>query len=91
MIYQISSGLAFQHSKHIVHRDLKLANVLLTEEGAVKIADYGCFVVLDYEGQEFKKARGTPKYTSKEAWNGRLYTKSDIYCLGAMFHELCYL
>ena len=91
MLYQVSSGLAYQHSKRIVHRDLNLVNVLLTEDGTVKIADYGLFHVLDEEGQAIPGGQGTKLYISLEALEGRLHTKSDIYSLGVMLHELMYV
>lgn len=47
---QIFEGMKYVHSKNVTHRDLKPENILLTEEGVIKICDFGSAKVLDEEG-----------------------------------------
>jgi glycogen synthase kinase 3 beta len=47
---QIFEGMKYVHSKKVTHRDLKPENILLTEEGVIKICDFGSAKVLDEEG-----------------------------------------
>lgn len=57
---QIFQGMAYVHSKEVCHRDLKPENILLTEDGTIKICDFGSAKVLDQEG-----ALNTPYIVSR--------------------------
>lgn len=62
---EIVSGLVFLHSHKIVHRDLKLSNILLDENNVAKIADFGLSIVLqNFSDEETMTLCGTPNYIS---------------------------
>jgi len=58
---QIVEGVAFMHSKSIVHRDLKLDNILINQNGEVKIIDFGFAVKCDSK-EKLSSYCGTPHY-----------------------------
>ena len=67
LMKDLLSGLAFLHSQGIMHRDLKLANLLLTKnQKSIKIADFGFSVRLSDNDEERKTVCGTPNYISPE-------------------------
>mmetsp|Transcript_19634 Transcript_19634/g.36319 ORF Transcript_19634/g.36319 Transcript_19634/m.36319 type:complete len:531 (-) Transcript_19634:110-1702(-) len=92
---QVLSGLAFLHSKGILHLDMKPANVLLDMSGTAKICDLGLARNTSHESQNSltltrSVRRGTPAYMGPEltAKNGtRISGKTDIYAVGVMLWE----
>ena len=86
---QISLGLAYIHSKKILHRDLKPMNIFLKNNNLIKIGDLGVAKML----QTNTKANtyiGTPYYLSPEVCEGKPYnSKSDVWALGCILYELC--
>eukprot|EP00058_Branchiostoma_floridae_P009606 XP_002595094.1 hypothetical protein BRAFLDRAFT_90204 [Branchiostoma floridae] len=86
---QLCLGLKAIHEKGYMHRDLKLENVLVTEEGVVKIADMGLAKRLD---EVTGTMVGTPLYAAPEVFNGREHydISADIYSLGFCLLEMWY-
>lgn len=87
----ILDALAHAHSHGTVHRDVKPANVMITTEGAVKVADFGIAHVLHTDSRltATGSAIGTPSYMSPEQINGGdIDARSDVYAVGCVLTEL---
>ena len=90
VLMEILHGLSYAHDKGVIHRDLKPENILISDEGIVKISDWGLSFtpelgVLTLQGMTM----GTPAYMSPEAASGGQITfASDLYSMGATVHEM---
>jgi WD40 repeat protein/predicted Ser/Thr protein kinase len=92
-----AAAVAFAHQRLIVHRDLKPSNILVTEDGAPKLLDFGIAKLLDapdHTPREASTRTGmqllTPEYASPEQVRGEaITTATDVYSLGAVLYELC--
>ena len=86
---QISLGLAYIHSKNILHRDLKPMNIFLKKNNLIKIGDLGVAKMLQTNTKAITYI-GTPYYLSPEVCEGKPYnSKSDVWALGCILYELC--
>ena len=83
----ITRGLKSLHDKKVLHRDLKGANVFITEDGVYKLGDLNVSKVVK---SDFAKTQtGTPYYASPEVWKDQPYgIKSDMWSLGCVLYEM---
>ena len=90
IMLQLTSGIAVAHDSYIIHRDLKPQNVMILEDGRVKITDFGIAVALNsMELTQTNSVMGSVHYLPPEQANGNGATvKSDIYSLGILMYEL---
>jgi eukaryotic-like serine/threonine-protein kinase len=87
IIFQVCDALKFAHDHQIIHRDIRPANVLLTEEGFVKMTDFGTSRYLNPESIAVTRV-GCPPYMAPEHFEGKAVFQSDIYSVGMMFYEM---
>jgi beta-lactam-binding protein with PASTA domain/tRNA A-37 threonylcarbamoyl transferase component Bud32 len=85
----ILSGLAAAHKASIVHRDVKPENVLLAEDGRIKIGDFGLARATSANTATGQQLLGTIAYLAPElVTRGTADARSDIYALGIMLYEM---
>ena len=87
---QILMALECAHEKGIIHRDIKPQNIMLLQDGTIKVADFGIARFLQSETQTMTdKAIGSVHYIAPEQARGDYITdKADIYSLGVMLYEM---
>jgi len=94
VMHGVLQALDYAHKHAIVHRDMKPENVLLSEDGMVKVADFGIARLTDDTGVGGTATKtgttvGTPQYMSPEqVASSRVDGRSDLYSAGIMFYEL---
>ncbi len=90
IMLQLTSGIAHAHESYIIHRDIKPQNVMILEDGTVKITDFGIAMALNSnELTQTNSVMGSVHYLPPEQANGTGATiKSDIYSLGILMFEL---
>ena len=82
-----SDALSYAHHHNVLHNDLKPENLLLTEDGVLKIIDFGISCLIDTRQDEY--IMGTPSYMSPEQICGdSLDPRADVYSLGIIAYEL---
>ncbi|MDD3392383.1 MAG: Stk1 family PASTA domain-containing Ser/Thr kinase [Bacilli bacterium] len=90
IMMQLTSGIAHAHDSYIIHRDIKPQNVLILDDGLVKITDFGIAMALNSnELTQTNSVMGSVHYLPPEQASGNGSTiKSDIYSLGILMYEL---
>ncbi len=89
IIMQVCAALNYAHQKGIVHRDIKPANIMLLQDFAVKVMDFGIARLQTSSLTQSNVTLGTPYYISPEQLEGKPADKrSDIFSLGVVIYEL---
>lgn len=85
IIYQIVEGMIYVHFRKVIHRDLKPSNIMITEDGTVKICDFGISKLMTAEEQTMTRGLGTQKFMAPEIINEEDYNeKADVYSFGVL-------
>ncbi|KAK8840772.1 hypothetical protein M9Y10_027594 [Tritrichomonas musculus] len=86
IIYQIAEVMKYIHSKKIIHRDLKPTNILIANDGTVKICDFGISKMMTIEEQTMTGGVGSQKFMAQEIINEDDYydEKVDVYSFGVV-------
>jgi serine/threonine protein kinase len=89
IIDELCDGLAFAHKMAIIHRDVKPANIMVEDEGGVKILDFGIARIAESGMTMAGMLIGTLNYMSPEQIGGQVVdNRSDIFAIGAVMYEL---
>jgi serine/threonine-protein kinase len=90
VLAQAALALGVAHEAGVVHRDVKPANIIVREDGVVKLTDFGIARAMDAIGHtRVGEMLGTPNYISPEQAVGEQATgASDLYALGVVAHEM---
>lgn len=74
---QVADAVEYIHAQKIIHRDLKLGNLFINNDMALKIGDFGLATTVDHEGERKKTLCGTPNYIARKLL--LFFTKKKYY------------
>jgi eukaryotic-like serine/threonine-protein kinase len=87
---QICDALSYAHKKNVIHRDIKNANIMWTNEKVVKITDFGLAKIMEDGLKTSTRVQGSPVYMSPEQVLGKdIDSRTDIYSFGISLYEMC--
>ena len=88
MATQLLLALSYAHRRGIIHRDIKPSNILLTQEGTVKVADFGIARIVEEDDAAPGEIVGSARYMSPEQLTGEEATpRSDVYSVGVLLYH----
>ncbi|XP_045131882.1 LOW QUALITY PROTEIN: uncharacterized protein LOC123516523 [Portunus trituberculatus] len=86
---QLCLAIKYIHDHKILHRDIKSQNIFLTDDGKVRLGDFGISKILNSSSELARTCIGTPYYLSPEMCENKPYNnKSDIWALGCVLYEM---
>jgi serine/threonine protein kinase len=84
---QIANAVDHAHGNNVIHRDLRPGNVLVSEQGLIKVADFGTSRVLEIAAHG-TTVIGSPPYMAPEQFHGKAVFASDLYSLGITMYQM---
>ncbi len=89
IVRQLLDGLGYAHAQGVIHRDIKPSNVLVTDEGRIKLTDFGIARLDTSKLTNVGEVMGSPGYMSPEQFLGtEVDARSDLYSVGIIAYEL---
>ncbi len=89
IMIQIVESVKYCHQHGIIHRDIKLENILINSHMKIKLTDFGLCIIKEYEDDYFYDEVGTARYTAPEILEGDGYNETiDIWGIGIIFFML---
>ena len=87
---QIIKALKYLHSHRVIHRDLKLGNLFISDKMEIKVGDFGLATKLEFDGERKRTVCGTPNYIAPEILEGKAghSYEVDIWSLGVIMYTL---
>lgn len=87
---QLTDAIAHAHESYIIHRDIKPQNIMILDDGTIKVTDFGIAIAMNAtQLTQTNSVMGSVHYIPPEQANGKSATiKSDIYSIGIMMYEL---
>lgn len=86
---QAASGIGAAHKKGIIHRDIKPQNIILTEDGTIKVTDFGIALALENADKDSDEIIGSAHYMAPEQISpGTADARTDLYSLGICIYEM---
>ena len=89
-LLRLISALQYLHAHRVIHRDIKLANIFITEKMEIKLGDFGLAAILEYEGERKRTICGTPNYIAPEILEGKCghSYECDVWSFGVLLYTM---
>lgn len=91
-LLQIVQAVRYLHEHKVIHRDLKLGNMFLSDKLQVKVGDFGLATKVEFEGERKRTVCGTPNYIAPEVLDGKQghSYEVDVWSIGVILYTLLY-
>ncbi len=89
MVACICDAIEHAHNNNVIHRDIKPSNIMISNNGTIKLLDFGLARLLDSSSSGSSRIIGTPPNMAPENFKGHYSFWSDIYALGTVLYHVC--